>query len=290
MINDYPEGGLKVIDIVSFNKSLKAIWVKKYLDMENQGGWKTFLDFELRKYGGIAIFSGNLNKKDTSAIKISDPFIKEVMEICSEVNFEQAVVTEDHFFQSSLWYNSLIRIENKPVFYKERHTKGVTKVKHLMDNNGKFLSLPAFENKNALNARPLAFYGLISVAKLLKRYIPPNTRPPLKYEFFFGRLLENINPNRLVYKKLVTKKGEQPTSSQQKWLENVNITINWDITYQLSFQCTKSTTLTVFSFKFLHRRLSIIIINQIFSLARDWSKRVTWANIPQLKLGNIRDY
>ena len=38
MINDYPEGGLKMIDIDSFNKSLKAIWIKKYLDMENQGG------------------------------------------------------------------------------------------------------------------------------------------------------------------------------------------------------------------------------------------------------------
>ena len=32
----------------------------------------------------------------------------------------------------------------------------------------------------------------------------------------------------------------------------------------------------------------IIIIHQIFSLARDWSKRVMWADIPQLKLGNIR--
>ena len=37
-------------------------------------------------------------------------------------------------------------------------------------------------------------------------------------------------------------------------------------------------------------RLMLIIIHQIFSLARDWSKRVTWANIPQLKLGNIRGY
>ena len=125
-----------------------------------------------------------------------------------------------------------------------------------MDDNGNFLSLPAFENKYALKARPLAFYGLISAVKLLKRYIPPNMRPPLKYEFFLARLLENTKPNRLVYKKLVTKKGERPTSSQQKWLEDVNITINWETTYQLSFQCTKSTTLTVFSFKFLHRRLS----------------------------------
>ena len=36
--------------------------------------------------------------------------------------------------------------------------------------------------------------------------------------------------------------------------------------------------------------LLTLIIHQIFSLARDWSKRVTWANIPQLKLGNIRGY
>ena len=28
----------------------------------------------------------------------------------------------------------------------------------------------------------------------------------------------------------------------------------------------------------------------MFSLARDWSKCVTWANIPHLKLGNIEGY
>ena len=31
-------------------------------------------------------------------------------------------------------------------------------------------------------------------------------------------------------------------------------------------------------------------IHQIFSLARDWSKHLTWPNIPQLKLGDIREY
>ena len=36
--------------------------------------------------------------------------------------------------------------------------------------------------------------------------------------------------------------------------------------------------------------ISNFIIHQIFSLACDWSKRVTWVNIPQLKLGNIRGY
>ena len=44
MINDYPEGGLKIIGRDSFNKSLKAIWIKKYLDME---GGKPFLILNL---------------------------------------------------------------------------------------------------------------------------------------------------------------------------------------------------------------------------------------------------
>ena len=38
------------------------------------------------------------------------------------------------------------------------------------------------------------------------------------------------------------------------------------------------------------RIIFYIIIHQIFSLARDWSKDVTWPDIPQPKLGNIREY
>ena len=33
-----------------------------------------------------------------------------------------------------------------------------------------------------------------------------------------------------------------------------------------------------------------LIIHQIVLLTRDWPKRITWPNIPQLKLGNIREY
>lgn len=36
-MNDYKDDGLKVIDLSSFNKSLKTIWVKKYIDDANMG-------------------------------------------------------------------------------------------------------------------------------------------------------------------------------------------------------------------------------------------------------------
>ena len=38
------------------------------------------------------------------------------------------------------------------------------------------------------------------------------------------------------------------------------------------------------------KRAKFAYIHLVFSLARDWSKHVTWSNIPQLKLGTIREY
>ena len=64
-----------MIDIASFNRSLKATWIKKYLDKENCGSWKSFFDSELEKYGGEVTLTGNLNTKDSrNIIKVSDPF------------------------------------------------------------------------------------------------------------------------------------------------------------------------------------------------------------------------
>ena len=55
-----------MIDIASFNKSLKATWIQKYLDPENRSKWKLLFDSELERNGGEAILKGNLNKKDVT--------------------------------------------------------------------------------------------------------------------------------------------------------------------------------------------------------------------------------
>ena len=97
--------------------------------------------------------------------------------------------------------------------------------------------------------------GLISAVKLLKKHIPRNTtRPPLKYEGFLTKFVENSKPSRLVYKKLVSKKSDNYLVQVNK--SSSRITINWKTADQLSLQCTRSTKLIVFHFKFLQRRLS----------------------------------
>ena len=199
MINDYSEGRLKMIDIASFNRSLKATWIKRYLDKENCGRWKSFFDLELEKYGGEVILTGNLDIKDSrNVIKVSDPFLKEILEIWSEVKYEERIISDYHFRTLPLWYNSLVRVENRPVFFKEWFLKGITKVEHLMDDSGKFLSLTAFHTTHNLKVRPLTFLGIVSSIKLLQRYIPYNTRMLTKQESFLTILLKSKKPSKLV--------------------------------------------------------------------------------------------
>ena len=49
MINNYNEGGLKMIDIRNFNTSLKVKWLQRYLDSDNKGKWKVFFDYNLER-------------------------------------------------------------------------------------------------------------------------------------------------------------------------------------------------------------------------------------------------
>ena len=56
MINDLGAAGQNMIDISSFNKSLKTTWIKKYLDNNDKGNWKIFFDVDLKKYGCQSFF------------------------------------------------------------------------------------------------------------------------------------------------------------------------------------------------------------------------------------------
>ena len=114
MINDYEKGGLKM----SYNKSLKTTWVRKYLDDKSGGKWKLFFERELWKYGGKLLFRGNLNRRDTAeTIHVTNSFISGLLHIWADVNYTSQINTRQQFLEQPLWHNSLIRIGNKPGFF-----------------------------------------------------------------------------------------------------------------------------------------------------------------------------
>ena len=53
MINDYENGGLRMLDLNSFNKALKLSWVRKYLNDNNSDSCCPSVAF------GVTIASSN---------------------------------------------------------------------------------------------------------------------------------------------------------------------------------------------------------------------------------------
>ena len=74
------------------------------------------------------------------------PFLKEIFEIWSELNYQGSIETVESFLTQSLWYDSLIRIMDKPVFYKSWYQMGISQVNQIVkEQPSTFLSPQNFK-------------------------------------------------------------------------------------------------------------------------------------------------
>ena len=80
-INDYENGGLKMIDLESMIKSLRLTWLKRIFG-KNDGAWKSYLRVSLQHFGGLFLFYCNYDLKDHS---IPSLFYCELLQWWSEV-------------------------------------------------------------------------------------------------------------------------------------------------------------------------------------------------------------
>ena len=110
-INEYENGGLKMIDLESMIQSLRLAWIKRILGA-NDGTWKSYLRHLLYRCGGLFLFHCNYDAKD---IPITSQFYSELLKWWSDFREEFDSEREQ---QNIVWNNKEIRIDNKPVFYK----------------------------------------------------------------------------------------------------------------------------------------------------------------------------
>ena len=169
-------------------------------------------------------------------------------------------MSEKQFLEQMLWHNSLVRIDNCPIFYQEWFDRGITKVKHLKNASNNFLSLAEMKRKYSLNFCPLKYYGLMSALKSLWSKCKNDCIINCNYESFVEKITKCQSANKLVYTKLISTKCTHPTHNQQKWLKDCHQTdvdsINWRDAYQLASKYTKSTRILEFQYKLLHRRIA----------------------------------
>jgi len=257
MLNEYKDAGLKMLDIRSFTHALNSKWVMKYLDDNNHAKWKLFFDFFIKQYDDKFLLTGNLKQADVAGLNIQDSFTKQAIEIWSNLIHEE---NPTHFGNAPIWYNSLIRIENRPIFYSDWSRAGGNQAKDLLDQKFDFLKYKDFKSRYKVNTTFLRYYGVVSALLKFKKSFQDQAMMNSEDQLTRSqKLLLSSSFCNKAYKLIVKRITSSPDKSQSKWIadcENYENFIEWDKSYILPFYCTKETKLQTFQVKLLHRKIA----------------------------------
>ena len=125
-INSFDNGGLNLTDLETSIKSLRLAWISKILNSESLP-WKSYLRYLLKPFGGFFFFHCNYNINDYN---IKSIFCSEMLQWWSE--FRSKFATETTSFDSIIWNNCNIRIDDKPIYYQNYVNASVILVSDLM--------------------------------------------------------------------------------------------------------------------------------------------------------------
>ncbi|MCU7800901.1 MAG: hypothetical protein KZQ70_12335, partial [gamma proteobacterium symbiont of Lucinoma myriamae] len=256
LIQDYKDGGLRMVDVENFVNALKVSWIrrmitenKKYLKIF-QTMYPMFKDFQ--NYGE-SFFVQNIHK-------ISNPFWKDVFSSYKYFLSKTAPQNWTEFLAQPLWLNKSIKVGGSSIAYKLWIKKGILVINDLMNSNGNLLSYIDFDTKFRVRSNFLEYEGVLEgirsyLNKLNFQHLPSNLIQPI-IPGPISILLRNKKGCRQIYDSLI--RPNSPPRSTQKWQEKLNLSIHfqWSKIWQLTKTFTHDTTLIWFQTKINHRILA----------------------------------
>ena len=205
--NPKSEGGLGLINLGRKEESLKISWIQILKNDINYAN----LAYDLFSPNlQEDIFRCNFNLPDLNDVipVTTPPFWRNVLEAWIKINYHAEKSPVDQL----LWYNSKIRIENKPFYWKKAHIQGLREVQQLFPD-GQFITAIDAQDK----------YGLsVMQWNSLKTAIPGHwyqvfkDRPTRQPDYVYDKLVEDADIAKKTYD-MLSEKLDISSVLQQKW-------------------------------------------------------------------------
>ena len=126
--NPKDKGGLNLVDLTRKDISLKATWPQI---LHHEQDYASLVYKQLRcSMLGDNIWRCRLCREDIKELKIKNQFWKDVLKCWSEYNYHHDFRVENQL----IWYNSNIRIKNRPFMWNDIYSKGLSYVYQLFEN------------------------------------------------------------------------------------------------------------------------------------------------------------
>ena len=257
-IQDYSNGGLNMIHVKSFIKSMKITWMKRLL-MGNSK-W-------------IEVFEKCLNVERELLFTLGPEFSKHIANRTKNQFWKDTLYCYNEFrmlnkklensrscLYNEIWYNNDVKINNRHIFYRLWYDKGIRYIIDLFDENGIFLTYNSFCEKFMFNPPILSFYGL--------RESLYNAWPELRqqqqlaclpiFPYFIRTILFNKANKVSVYSTFVSF-FKYKCAYKEKWIGNLHVNIDekdWKCINSLMFKITQDTYIRWFQYRIIHRTIA----------------------------------
>ena len=258
-IKDYYEGGLRMIDVLAFNESLKVTWIRRFLNSNNQK-WINILAAQWPEYYKFVNFGEDFITKNVQKM---NPFWQDVFRAVCTLYSRIRKTTVYHFLNEPIWYNKYIKINKKSIYNHVMFNSGVRTINDLLDNEGKFLSLELFSVKFQINVNFIEYNGIIAAIRQYKRVkfqmLPEflDKLPAPNIPELIKTITKDTKGCRQIYQILIFN-NELPTSLT-KWESALDHTFSkyeWNKMFRLPFTLTTSTNIRWFQTRLIHRILA----------------------------------
>ena len=149
VIQTYLDGGINMLHVKSFLKSMKISWMKRLLSCNST--WTKVLEHILKiKKDFFFTLGPELSKmvaKNTANAFWKDTLncYSEFKEICRKND------TNEELIYHEVWYNIDIKVDRKCIFYKIWYDKGLRYIRDFLNDDGSFLNYETFCEKFNFN-------------------------------------------------------------------------------------------------------------------------------------------
>ena len=119
-----------------------------------------------------------------------------------------------------IWNNSLVRIANRPFFYKHWAKAGAHNIKDLVNDYFMIITYGEFREKYCSSASFLEFYGVTSATRSSLKSMKLKTQDGEDQESSVQKLIAATKPTKLAYKILIRKNSTCLQKSREKWVKD----------------------------------------------------------------------
>jgi hypothetical protein len=252
LIKPYEEGGLNMIDIYSFEKSMKLTWIKKLALCTGKCFVLVYSLFDVKKMLNM----GNAYVQKIVK-RLTNTFWKDVLNYYSIYVNTFKICTFDDVLNMPLFYNDNFKIGMNCIYDKNMYERGIRLVRDILCTSGGFKTKNDIENYTGKVLNFLFYEGVKrTVSDFIKKSSFATVNKSNTTGVFFSSYLNVIvfkaKPNKSIYSTYTFNK-EKPTC-QNKWNEIFN-NIDWKFVHNFVFENSRDTYIQWLQTRIVHRIL-----------------------------------